>query len=320
MLADYGVGWFEEALAPDDIEGRFPRVAPGYAELTVLRRQEGASRDDLLLAQHFSGRPLDPGADEVWSRIETDKSRHLRLVRWDTHVELEGRLFEELVRELDLTGPDDERKFVKDLGSCWLPKGHRLLAYKQSPELRVEVSARQPISSLLLRQFGITAELGWVHEGVGLYLTEKGLKDVRDMSIGGTQTVGDFTITMTNAIHSGSIVDGGRIVYLGGPAGFVVRSAGAPTIYFAGDTALFGDMKIIGEIYKPEIAFLPIGDHYTMGPDTAAIAAEWLGVKQVVPMHWGTFPLLTGTPAKLKEQLAGKQIEVLEMKAGETAK
>ena len=155
---------------------------------------------------------------------------------------------------------------------------------------------------------------------VGIYLTEKGLKDVRDMSIGGTQTVGDFTITMTNAIHSGSIVDGGRIVYLGGPAGFVVRSAGAPTIYFAGDTALFGDMKIIGELYKPEIAFLPIGDHYTMGPDTAAIAAEWLGVKQVVPMHWGTFPLLTGTPAKLKEQLAGKQIEVLEMKAGETAK
>jgi L-ascorbate metabolism protein UlaG (beta-lactamase superfamily) len=155
---------------------------------------------------------------------------------------------------------------------------------------------------------------------VGIYLTEKGLKDVRDMSIGGTQTVGDFTITMTNAVHSGSIVDGGRIVYLGGAAGFVVRTAGAPTIYFAGDTALFGDMKIIGEIYKPEIAFLPIGDHYTMGPDTAAIAAEWLGVKQVVPMHWATFPLLTGTPAKLKEQLRGKQIEVLELKAGETAK
>jgi L-ascorbate metabolism protein UlaG (beta-lactamase superfamily) len=155
---------------------------------------------------------------------------------------------------------------------------------------------------------------------VGIYLTEKGLKDVRDMSIGGTQTVGEFTITMTNAVHSGSIVDGGRIVYLGGAAGFVVKSAGAPTIYFAGDTALFGDMKIIGEIYKPEIAFLPIGDHYTMGPDTAAIAAEWLGVKQVVPMHWGTFPLLTGTPAKLKELLRGKQIEVLELKAGETAK
>jgi L-ascorbate metabolism protein UlaG (beta-lactamase superfamily) len=155
---------------------------------------------------------------------------------------------------------------------------------------------------------------------VGLYLTEKGLKDVRDMGKGGTQTVSDFTITMTDAVHSGSVVDGGRIVYLGGAAGFVVRSAGAPTIYFAGDTALFGDMKIIGEIYKPEIAFLPIGDHYTMGPDTAAIAAEWLGVRQVVPMHWGTFPLLTGTPAKLKERLGKKPIDVLELGPGETAK
>lgn len=155
---------------------------------------------------------------------------------------------------------------------------------------------------------------------LGGYFGEKGLKDVRDMGIGGTQTVGDFTITMTNAVHSGSIVDAGRIVYLGGAAGFVVRASGAPTIYFAGDTALFGDMKIIGEIYKPQIAFLPIGDHYTMGPDTAALAAEWLGVRQVVPMHWGTFPLLTGTPEMLKERLAGKQIEVLELRPGETAK
>jgi L-ascorbate metabolism protein UlaG (beta-lactamase superfamily) len=155
---------------------------------------------------------------------------------------------------------------------------------------------------------------------LGGYFVEKGLKDVRDMGIGGTQTVGDFTITMTNAVHSGSIVDAGRIVYLGGAAGFIVRVSGAPTIYFAGDTALFGDMKIIGEIYKPQIAFLPIGDHYTMGPDTAALAAEWLGVRQVVPMHWGTFPLLTGTPAMLKERLVGKGIDVLELKPGETAK
>ena len=70
---------------------------------------------------------------------------------------------------------------------------------------------------------------------------------------------------------------------------------------------------------KPDIAFLPIGDRFTMGPDTAAIAAKWLGVKQVVPMHWGTFPLLTGTPDQLKEHLQGSGIEVLELKPGETA-
>lgn len=154
---------------------------------------------------------------------------------------------------------------------------------------------------------------------VGLFLTEKGVKNVCDMGIGGTQTVAGLQITMTQAAHSGSIQDGGRIVYLGGATGFIVRADGLPTIYFAGDTGLFGDMKIIGELYKPEIAFLPIGDHYTMGPDTAAIAAEWLHVRQVVPMHWGTFPVLTGTPAALKACLKGKAIDVLELKPGETA-
>ncbi len=112
---------------------------------------------------------------------------------------------------------------------------------------------------------------------VGLHLAEKGLQDVKDMGIGGTQTVRGVTITMTQATHSGSVVDDGRIVYLGGAAGLVIRAPETPTIYFAGDTGLFGDMKMIGEIYRPDIAFLPIGDHYTMGPDTAAIAAKWLG-------------------------------------------
>jgi L-ascorbate metabolism protein UlaG (beta-lactamase superfamily) len=154
---------------------------------------------------------------------------------------------------------------------------------------------------------------------VGQYLTSKGLKGVRDMGKGGTQDVAGVRITMTTAVHSGSFTDGEAIVYLGGAAGFVLRQPGLPTIYYAGDTALFGDMKMIGELYAPEIAFLPVGDHYTMGPDTAAIAAKWLGVKQVVPMHWGTFPLLTGTPAALRDHLKGTDIEVLELAPGETA-
>ncbi len=145
---------------------------------------------------------------------------------------------------------------------------------------------------------------------VGLYLREKGLQ----------QTVADVKVTMTQALHSGSIVDNGRIVYLGGASGFIVRAKDLPTIYFAGDTGIFGDMKIIRELYRPEIAFLPIGDLYTMGPDTAAIAAEWLGVRQVVPMHWGTFPALTGTADQLKALLEPKKIDVLILKPGETAK
>jgi L-ascorbate metabolism protein UlaG (beta-lactamase superfamily) len=154
---------------------------------------------------------------------------------------------------------------------------------------------------------------------VGLYLTEKGLQNVRDMGIGGTQEVSGVRITMTQAVHSSSFVDDGRIVYLGGAAGFVLRAEGMPTMYLAGDTGLFGDMQMIGEIYRPEIAFLPIGDLYTMGPDTAAIAAEWLGVRQVVPIHWGTFPALTGTPAALKTLLTPKHIDVLELTPGQTA-
>ncbi len=154
---------------------------------------------------------------------------------------------------------------------------------------------------------------------IGQYFGAKGLKDVRDMGIGGTQTVAGVTVTMTQAVHSGSCTEDGRIIYMGGGAGFVLRQDGMPTIYYAGDTALFSDMKLIAELYRPEIAFLPMGDHYTMGPDTAAIAARWLGVRQVVPMHWGTFPLLTGTPAALREHLTGTGIDVLELQPGETA-
>ncbi len=151
------------------------------------------------------------------------------------------------------------------------------------------------------------------------WLGTKGVQAVEPMNKGGTITVKGLRITMTNASHSSSFDDNGTVVYLGEPAGFVVKLENGQTIYFAGDTCLFGDMKIIGEIYEPDIAFLPIGDRFTMGPDTAAIAARWLGAKQVVPMHWGTFPLLTGTPDQLKEHLTGTGIEVLELKPGETA-
>ena len=151
---------------------------------------------------------------------------------------------------------------------------------------------------------------------LGQWLDQKGVRNIRDMGIGGTQEIDGIRLTMTQAIHSGSTMDNGSIVYLGGAAGYIVRIHGEPTFYFAGDTALFGDMKLLRDLYAPEIAFLPIGDHYTMGPDTAAIAADWLGVRQVVPMHWGTFPLLRGTPADMKKHLAGKPIEVLELEPG----
>jgi len=122
------------------------------------------------------------------------------------------------------------------------------------------------------------------------------------MSKGGTQQVGDFSVTMTHAFHSNSIEDNGERIYAGEPAGLVVRMPGGFTVYHAGDTALFGDMKLIGELYQPQLAMLPIGDLYTMGPREAAYAIRLLDVKHVIPMHYATFPVLTGTPEKLREE------------------
>jgi L-ascorbate metabolism protein UlaG (beta-lactamase superfamily) len=151
------------------------------------------------------------------------------------------------------------------------------------------------------------------------YLGSKGVQNLEPMNKGGTITVQGLRITMTDARHSSSSFDDHGVVCLGAAAGFVVKLENGQTIYYAGDTSLFGDMKIIAELYQPDIAFLPIGDRFTMGPDTAAIAAKWLGVKQVVPMHHGTFPLLTGTPDQLEQYLTGSGIEVLKLKPGETA-
>jgi L-ascorbate metabolism protein UlaG (beta-lactamase superfamily) len=152
---------------------------------------------------------------------------------------------------------------------------------------------------------------------IGLWLQGKGIQNTAPMAHGGTQQIAGVGVTMVNAIHSSSVMEDGKLVYLGNPAGFVIRFEDGLAAYFAGDTALFGDMRLIGEMYKPDLAFLPIGDHFTMGPAEAAKAAEMLGVKQIVPMHFGTFPALTGTPARLRE-LVSSGVQVLELKPGET--
>jgi L-ascorbate metabolism protein UlaG (beta-lactamase superfamily) len=152
---------------------------------------------------------------------------------------------------------------------------------------------------------------------VCLWIEAKGIQNTAPMGHGGTQTIGDIAVTMVNAVHGSSCIEDGRLVYLGHPAGYVIRFEDGLTVYFAGDTDLFGDMRLIGELYRPAIAFLPIGDRVTMGPTAAAKAVELLGVRQVVPMHFGTFPFLTGTPDALRKLVEPKGVQVLELRPGE---
>jgi L-ascorbate metabolism protein UlaG (beta-lactamase superfamily) len=147
----------------------------------------------------------------------------------------------------------------------------------------------------------------------------KGVKDVIGMGVGGTVHVKGLQISMTPALHTSSIEEDGHVHYVGLATGFVVRLEDDRAIYFAGDTALFGDMRLIRDLHAPEIAFLPIGDHYTMDPVAAAKACEMLGVRQVVPMHYGTFPALTGSPDDLKRLVEPMGVDVLVLKPGETA-
>jgi L-ascorbate metabolism protein UlaG (beta-lactamase superfamily) len=139
------------------------------------------------------------------------------------------------------------------------------------------------------------------------------------MNKGGTFDAGGIKVTMTHADHSaGDWNPGGETtLYLGEPVGFVVELENGFRFYFAGDTDVFSDMQLIREMYQPEVAFLPIGGHYTMGPKGAALAVGYLGVKHVVPIHYGTFPILTGTPAELRSELNERGLGDVEIHAPE---
>ena len=136
---------------------------------------------------------------------------------------------------------------------------------------------------------------------IATWLESKGVKNTRAMNKGGSQKVGEVTVTMTHAVHSCGIQDGDRIIYGGEASGYVVELPDQRRVYFAGDTNVFSDMQLISELYRPELAFLPIGDLFTMDPREAAMACRLLKAKKIIPMHFGTFPPLTGTPGKLAE-------------------
>jgi L-ascorbate metabolism protein UlaG (beta-lactamase superfamily) len=152
------------------------------------------------------------------------------------------------------------------------------------------------------------------------FLQKKGAKQILPMNKGGTQQVGDIKVSLVNAHHSNTIDDDGASVPGGEPCGFVIEFENGFRLYHAGDTNVFGDMAIIRELYAPDLCMLPIGDLFTMGPKEAAYACTLLKPKAVIPMHYATFPVLTGTPEAFQKALKSRGVttEVITMKPGET--
>jgi L-ascorbate metabolism protein UlaG (beta-lactamase superfamily) len=154
---------------------------------------------------------------------------------------------------------------------------------------------------------------------ISLWLGSKGVQNVTGMNKGGSVKLNDVQATMVNAHHSSGIIeDDGSIVYAGEPAGFIVEFENSVKIYHAGDTCVFGDMRIIAELYAPDVLLLPIGDLFTMDPREAAYACRLMSAKKVIPMHYGTFPVLTGTPQQLKDLTKELGTQIIEMKPGDS--
>ncbi|RUM86875.1 MAG: metal-dependent hydrolase [Thermodesulfatator sp.] len=162
------------------------------------------------------------------------------------------------------------------------------------------------------------AEVVAIHE-IQQWLAARGVPKATGMNIGGTYATRGLKITMVPAFHSSSFPDG---TYGGEPCGFVIEMEDGRRLYHAGDTGLFAEMTFIGELYPPEVALLPIGSHYVMSPREAAKACELLQPKVVIPMHYGTFPVLYGTPEDLERELAarGLSVEVKVLSPGETVR
>jgi L-ascorbate metabolism protein UlaG (beta-lactamase superfamily) len=152
------------------------------------------------------------------------------------------------------------------------------------------------------------------------YFQSKGVENTIGMNIGGTTRHADVAITQTEARHTSGIMDGDKFLYGGVPTGFVLTIDNGPVLYHSGDTTVFSDMQLIRDLYAPEFGMLPIGDQFTMGPKAAALAIKFLGLKQVLPIHFGTWPPLVGRPEDLDRQLNDSTIKVHKVQPGETVR
>jgi L-ascorbate metabolism protein UlaG (beta-lactamase superfamily) len=145
-----------------------------------------------------------------------------------------------------------------------------------------------------------------------MYLASKGLENFDPMNTGGTTNQGGFTVTLVRADHSAGLVDAGVAFPLGNPNGVIVKAPGEPTVYHMGDTDVFGDMGLIAELHQPEVVIVPIGDRFTMGPETAAFAIKrFFKPKAVIPCHYGSFPIVEPNADRFVAAMEGSGIQVI---------
>lgn len=145
-----------------------------------------------------------------------------------------------------------------------------------------------------------------------MWLAGKGLKTFDPMNTGGTTGQDGFSVTLVRADHSSGDISDGMPIYLGNPCGVIVKAAGEPTVYHMGDTDIFSDMGLISEIHAPEIAFVPIGDRFTMNPQTAAMAVRrFFKLDAVVPCHYGSFPIIEANADKFVAAMKGSSTKVI---------
>ncbi|MDR0138073.1 metal-dependent hydrolase [Metabacillus idriensis] len=182
-----------------------------------------------------------------------------------------------------------------------------LLTHGHNDHVGDTIQLAKQNNALVVAPFELATYLGW-----------KGL-NVHPMHIGGSHKFEFGTVKFTQAFHGSSYEEEEeqKIVYTGMPAGILFKNEGK-TVYHAGDTALFSDMKLLGEFEDLDLAFLPIGDNFTMGPEDAVIAAKWIKAKTVVPMHYNTFPVIEQDPKEFVSRLSGNTGKVME--AGESIK